>query len=136
MISNFSKFNEPVKNRLNILKANFILYQIIYINMILWKYWWKAQSWPEAYLFRVSQRRIFVTGIPWWVSHVEQKLIRVSFRRTWIFSGVRVTQSVVFCVVLCKSLFVFLPFPLQIVLDDLLRFRASDYTCSIFKPFS
>jgi len=22
--------------------------------MILWKYWWKAQSWPEAYLFRVS----------------------------------------------------------------------------------
>jgi hypothetical protein len=27
--------------------------------MILWKYWWKAQSWPEAYLFRVSQRRIF-----------------------------------------------------------------------------
>jgi hypothetical protein len=34
----------PVKNRLNILKDNFILYQIIYINMILWKYWWKAQS--------------------------------------------------------------------------------------------
>ena len=28
------------------------------MNMILWKYWWKTQSWPEAYLFTVIHRRI------------------------------------------------------------------------------
>jgi hypothetical protein len=33
----------PVKDRLNILKDNFIPLSDD-INMILWKYWWKTQS--------------------------------------------------------------------------------------------
>jgi hypothetical protein len=30
--------------------------------MILWKYWWKTQSWPEAYLFRGSRIFSFLVG--------------------------------------------------------------------------
>ena len=41
------------------------------------------------------------------------------------FSGVRVTRSLVFCVMFCRSLFVL--FPLAIELSVLLRFTDSDY---------
>jgi hypothetical protein len=54
------------------------------------------------------------------------------------FSGVRVTRSLVFCVVFCRSLFVlcpFVPFPLAIVLSILLRYTYSDYPFGIFKLF-
>ena len=46
-----------------------------------------------------------------------------------VFSGVRVAQSLVFCVMFCRSLFVcsFVLFLLVIVLFVLLRSTASDY---------
>ena len=47
------------------------------------------------------------------------------------FSGVRVTRSLVFCVVFCRSLFVL--FLLTIVLS-VLRITASDYPFGVFKP--
>ena len=50
-----------------------------------------------------------------------------------VFSRVRVIQSLVVCVMLCRSLFVL--FLLAIVLSVLLRFTDSDYSFGIFKPF-
>jgi hypothetical protein len=52
-------------------------------------------------------------------------------------SRVRVVQSLVFCIVFCKSLFVILSFSflLAIVLSVLLRFTTSDYAYCIFKLF-
>ena len=53
-----------------------------------------------------------------------------------IFSRVRVAQSLVFCVVFCRSLFCsFVIFLLAIVLSVLLRFTASVYPFGIFKLF-
>jgi hypothetical protein len=48
-----------------------------------------------------------------------------------VFSGVRVTRSLVLCVMSCRSLFVL--FLLAIVLSVLLRFTDSDYLFGIFK---
>jgi hypothetical protein len=45
------------------------------------------------------------------------------------FSGIRIAQSLVFCVVFCRSLFVLL----AIALYALLRFTVSDYPFGIFK---
>ena len=53
------------------------------------------------------------------------------------FSGVRVTWSLVFCAMFCRSLFVlFVLFRFVIVLSVLLRLTASDYPFDIFKLFS
>ena len=54
-----------------------------------------------------------------------------------VFSGIRIAQYLVFCVVFCTSLFVLLGFffVLPIVLSDLLRFTASDYPFVILKHF-
>jgi len=73
------------------------------------------------------------------VSLVEQELLTLPEHLSAppIFSGDHAAQSLDFCVVLCKSLFVLL-FILTIVLSILLRFRASDYFLTpfgIFKPF-
>ena len=55
---------------------------------------------------------------------------------TFVFSGVYVAQSLVFCVVFCRSLFDILSFShLVIVLSVLLRFMDSDYPFGIFKLF-
>jgi len=48
-----------------------------------------------------------------------------------VFSGVRVTRSLVLCVMFCRSLFVLL----VIVLSVLLRFMDFDYPFGIFKLF-
>ena len=50
-----------------------------------------------------------------------------------VFSLVRVAQSLVFCVVFCRSLFV--PFLLAIVLSVLLRCTASDYPSGMVKLY-
>jgi hypothetical protein len=52
-----------------------------------------------------------------------------------IVSGVRVPQSVVFCVVLCRLLFVFLTFFFLAIALSVLRFAASEYPFGIFKLF-
>ena len=53
-----------------------------------------------------------------------------------VFSAVRVSRSLVLCVVFCRSLFVILSFfLLVIVLSVLLRFTAYDYHFSTFKLF-
>ena len=49
-----------------------------------------------------------------------------------VFTGVQVAQSLAFCVVFCRSLFVLFFLSLYCVL---LRFMASDYTFDIFKLF-
>ena len=50
-----------------------------------------------------------------------------------VFNGVRVARSLVFSVVIFRSLFV--PFLLAIVLSVILRFMDSDYPIGIFKLF-
>ena len=54
-----------------------------------------------------------------------------------MFSGVRVARSLIFCVVLCRSLHVILSFffHLIIVLSVLLRFTTSEYLSGIFNFF-
>ena len=48
------------------------------------------------------------------------------------FGWVHFTQSLVFCVVFCRSLFVFLYFFLLGIVLSVLQFMASDYSWSIF----
>ena len=50
-----------------------------------------------------------------------------------VFGVIRVTPSLVLCVMFCRSLFVL--FHLAIVLSVLLRFTPSDYHFGIFKLF-
>jgi hypothetical protein len=52
------------------------------------------------------------------------------------FSVVHVARYVVFCIMFCRSLFVFCPvFLLGIALSVFLRFKDSDYPFGIFKLF-
>ena len=51
------------------------------------------------------------------------------FQTTWFFVGVCAAQSLVFCIVFCRSLFVLF----VIALSALLQFAASDYPFGIFK---
>jgi hypothetical protein len=56
-------------------------------------------------------------------------------RSLFVFRGVRVTRSLVLCVMFCRSLFVvFILFLLDIVLS-VLRFTDSNYPFDIFKLF-
>ena len=66
---------------------------------------------------------------------VEQELLTFPehMRSSLVFSGVRVTRSLVLCVMLRRSLFVL--FLLTIVLSVLLRFKDTDNPIGIFKPF-
>lgn len=68
---------------------------------------------------------------------VEQELLTIleHLSSPPVLSGVFVTQSLVFCVVFCRSIFVFLCFILAIVLSVILRCTASDYPSGIFKLF-
>jgi hypothetical protein len=61
------------------------------------------------------------------VPHVEQELFTI------LKHQVRVTQSLVYCVVFSGQWFVL--FLLVIVLSVLLRFTTPDYPFGIFKPF-
>jgi len=80
----------------------------------------------------------FVTRVTRWVSLVEQELRTLSEHLSshLVFSGVRVTQSLVFCIMFRRSLFVLLFFffwPLCCL--SILRFTSSDYPVVIFKLF-
>ena len=68
------------------------------------------------------------------MSHVREDLLTVPEHLKFIlvFSAIRVTRSLAFCVILCRSLFVL--FLLAIVLS-LLRITASDYFFRTFKLF-
>jgi len=89
-----------------------LIYIYIYLNKI-WKIYWSEQS----FLVCNQYRKRFVSSPP-------------------VFSGVRVVQSLVFCVVFCRSLFVLLYFfHLAIVLYVLHRFMDSDYPFDIFRLF-
>ena len=52
--------------------------------------------------------------VTWWVSHVEQELLtpleHLIMNSPLVFSGVCVAQSLVFCVMFCRSLFVLFSF--------------------------
>jgi hypothetical protein len=52
---------------------------------------------------------------------------------TQVFSEVRVTRSLVLCVLFCRSLFVLF---LLVIVSSVLRFTDSDYPFGIFKLFS
>ena len=70
------------------------------------------------------------------VSLVEQELLTLPehLSSPSIFSGVRITRSLVLCVMFCRLLFVLLSFfLLAIVLSVLFRFTDSDYPFSVFK---
>ena len=80
----------------------------------------------------------FVTTVTRRVSLVEQELPTLPERLSSpsVFCGVRVARSLVFCLVLWRSLFVLLSFfLLAIVLFVLLRFTGSDYPFGVFKLF-
>ena len=68
--------------------------------------------------------------VAWRVSHVEQELLAIPehLSSTPVFSGIRVARSLVFYVMLCRSLFVLL----AIVLSALVQLMASDYILIIF----
>ena len=67
------------------------------------------------------------------VSLLEQKVLILleHLRSPTVSNGARAVQSLVFCVVFCRSLFVL--FLLAIVLSVLLRCTTSDYPFGIFK---
>jgi hypothetical protein len=67
-----------------------------------------------------------------WKDEEEQELPTLSVHPSslLVFSGVRVARSLVFCVVFCRSLFVF--FLLVIVLSVLLQITVFDYPSSSF----
>ena len=68
------------------------------------------------------------------VSLVEQEHLTLPGHRSSsaVFSGVRVAQSLVFCEVFCRSLFVFFLF---VVVLTVLQLTASDYPYGVFKLF-
>ena len=68
---------------------------------------------------------------------VEQELPTVPehLEFTPVFSGVRVTRSLVLCVCFTDRYLSFITFSLAIVLSVLLRYTASDYYFSIFRSF-
>jgi hypothetical protein len=74
--------------------------------------------------------------VTWQVPLVEQELLTIleHLCSALVLSGVHVVQSLVFCLVFCRSLFVF--FLLAIILSFFLWFTASDYPFGIFKLFS
>ena len=67
---------------------------------------------------------------------VEQELLTllVHLSSSPVYSGVRVTRSLVLCVIFCRSLFLLLLFLLAILLS-VLRYMDSDYPFGIFKLF-
>ena len=102
-------------------------FMLLILFAFIWIYWCLHIRWCSCPL-TVTRR----------LSHVEQELLTLSehMSSSSIFSGVRVAQSLVFCVVFCRSLFCsFVIFLLAIVLSVLLRFTASVYPFGIFKLF-
>ena len=79
------------------------------------------RSFPYTWLFTG-----LVTRVTWGLPLVEQELLTFP---PLVFSGIHIAQSLVFCVVFCRSLFVLL----AIALYALLRFTVSDYPFGIFK---
>jgi hypothetical protein len=88
------------------------------------------RSFPHSWLITG-----FVTRVTRRVPLVEQELIPhpQHLSSPLVFSGVRVTRSLVFCDKFCGSLF--LIFLLAIVLSVLLRFTSYDYLFDILKLF-
>ena len=116
---------------------------------------WQKNSWHlrllylQYSLFFPILHNYLITCIRYWfilfihvlfVRLVEQELLTlpVHLRSPPVFSGVRVTRSLVLCVMFSKSLFVLLSFFFAIVLS-LLRFTDSDYRlvsiCFYFKKY-
>ena len=104
----------------------------------------------QRYHWRICERTIFVDwnllivsfSIRWrscrlavtrWVSLVEQEQHTLPEHLSWlrVFSRVHVAQSLVFCVVFCRSLFD--PFLWSMYCLVLLQIMASDYPIGIFK---
>ena len=81
-----------------------------------------SRSFPHSWLVTG-----FVTRLTRWVPLVEQELLTLleHLSSPLVFSGVRVTRSLVLCVMFCRSLFVL--FLLAIVFSVLLWFTDSDY---------
>ena len=89
-----------------------------------------VQSFPHSWLITG-----FVTRVTLRTSLVEQKLLTLPKHLSSppVFSGIRVTRSLVLSVMFCRSLFVL--FLLAIVLSVFLLFTDSDYPFGIFKLF-
>ena len=86
------------------------------------------QSFPHSWLIYG-----FVTRVTRWGPHVEQERLTLleNLSSPYVFSGVRVTQSSVFCVMFYRSLFVF--FLLAIVLS-VLCLASLNFSCSFLYP--
>jgi len=85
-------------------------------------------------ILQIGYAYITVTRL---LSHVEQELLTIPEHLSSppVFSDVRVARSLIFCVVICRWLFVLFTFLFAIVLSVLLRFTASEYTFGILKLF-
>ena len=77
---------------------------------------------------------MLVTRVTRQVLLVEQELLALPehMRSPWIFSGVLVAQSLVFCLVFWGSLFILLSFFRPLFFSALLRITASDYNFGIY----
>jgi hypothetical protein len=94
-------------------------------------------------LHNISKSLIFQDSVvqcrsgPWFPTGVTSKqellILPHHLSAPAVVSGVCVARSFVFCVVVCRSMFV--RFLLSIVLSFLLRFTSSDYFLGIFKLF-
>ena len=102
-------------------------FMLLILFAFIWVYWCLHIRWCSCPL-TVTRR----------LSHVKQELLTLSehMSSSSIFSRVRVAQSLVFCVVFCRSLFCsFVIFLFAITLSVLLRFTDSVYPFGIFKLF-
>ena len=73
-------------------------------------------------------------GLTWQVPHVEQELLSFPehFSSLLVFNGVRVTLSLVICVVFCRPLFALF---LLVIALSVLSIMASDNSFGIFKIY-
>jgi hypothetical protein len=74
---------------------------------------------------------IIIINFPFWGKWVHHNLTRAPEFTTGL-SGARVTQSVVFDVVIGRSLFDRLSFPMLVIVLSVLPFTASEYRIGIF----
>ena len=121
----------------------------LYVFVVRWRNqitWIQIETWNFRYSYYYY--RYLITGIfphSWLItgfvvrvtrrmSNMEQELLTLPehMSSTLVFGGVRVTRSLVLCVVFCRKVFVFLSFFLfAIVLSVLLWITSSDYSFGI-----
>ena len=123
---NYKHFTQNTTATLSVLRS--LVFPVLHMTPSTPNFWSQltdteitSRSFPHSWLVidivtRVTRR----------VSLVEQQMF------TPIISGVRVTRSLVFCVVFCRSLFVHLSYFFLAIVLSVLRLTDSDYSFGTF----